>query len=311
MSSTLTTFFHELRKVRHEAARDDLQPYFVQEASRVFPARLLKKREQSGDKLRVVLHFHGLLGNLGTLPDYFTDEVLHYGEEACGLQDFIEMFNHRCLELFFRAWRRSQIMLENNVAAKDPTNGEIDAFLQALGGLAMEPDQDRSDLLHPCLLRHHMALFQRKDKTLLGLRNLLRSFFPSQSFHFEEHVEQWIRIPENQRACLGSGLSIGRTGNFLVGTQTRDLSGRFNLLVRQLDFQTYLSFMPGGQHHVLLCQILRLYTQNHWHTALLLELRKEEIPPMQLGMGTLGASLWALSGPAAGDARVNLGVLQP
>ncbi|MCB1049746.1 MAG: type VI secretion system baseplate subunit TssG [Acidobacteria bacterium] len=306
MVATLSHFFHALRRIQQSADREGVGIQYIQNPSRAFPSSFIDEVEP-GSPLRIKVNFHGLLGNLGTLPDYFTDEILHSNEDHNGLQDFIEMFNHRMIENFFRAWRRYQILLENSVEAKTEQNQEFDTFLSAIG--AQKHDDEGSELIWRCLRRHHLALFQRREKTFMGLQNILGSFFPNLTFEFQEHVEHWVRIPEHQRATLSSGLRIGMQGNFLVGTQARDISGKFNILIRALNFQTYMSFLPNGQHYKQLQQLLRLYVQNRWQVALFLELKREDVPALSMGQGILGASCWALSGQAQEDARVELGTI--
>lgn len=302
-----------VRRLQEQAREENLSLMLVNCPSRAFHANLVTRvRKLPPEKpkfLTVEIHFSGLYGGLGALPSYFTDAIIENRANANGLRDFLDMFNHRFLQTLYDIWRRQQIFLENLLRTDDKTSLRYDRFLRALGGI---PGDQGEDLGLRCLYRHHLALLQRKPKTTRGLLHLLQAFFPKQHFAIDEHVEQILDIPEHQRARLDprNGPVLGHRGSFLIGSRIRDINGKFRVRIAQLDYATYMDFLPGGQAFEQLNTLVAAYTESQWVIGLQLELRASEIPQTKLdGQCRLGANGWLLSGGAQADAVTEFGQL--
>src|SRR5437588_10322428 len=97
----------------------------------------------------LVASFMGLTGPKGALPDHYTELLIRLGRERkdverTALRDWLDLFNHRFLSLFYRAWEkyRFQIPYERG----DYALTEPDVFTRALlafVGLEMPALRDR------------------------------------------------------------------------------------------------------------------------------------------------------------------------
>src|SRR5690606_16241907 len=76
-----------------------------------FPASEIQTLEMSGDGPAVMrVNFLGLIGPTGVLPHHYTQLAGERGrvrESAYG--DFLDLFHHRILSLFYRAWRKNRV----------------------------------------------------------------------------------------------------------------------------------------------------------------------------------------------------------
>lgn len=308
--SQITDFFQQLRRLHREAQDEGLELILCQTPTRAFKARAIQDVVREGNRLKVLVSFMGLFGGMGALPDYFTDEILTDPEEHSALRDFLDIFNHRVLEGLFLIWRKYQIFLEKGVDAQNSINQDFDRFLCSLAGISGE-EKDRS--LHMrCLMRHHFALFHRRERTLLGLSQLLKNFFSAYTFHFQEHKPRYIRIPSEQRAKMppAGRVVLGAQGNFLVGSRMEDINGKFDLTVADLDYESYMRFLPGGDLATVLHEIVHAFTEDRWECGLVLELKASEVPRLQLGDRILSANCWLLSRPSDTPVQVDLGRLK-
>lgn len=306
----LTQTFQALRHLGRQAEQNGKELFMGAEPSRCFTASLITSQSSDDDRLRLSMSFLGLFGGMGTLPDYFTDEVLQDRAEHSALGDFLDIFNHRLMALLFLIWRHGQIFLENGVGAKTAINRDFDRFLCSLAAIPEESLE--TPVFIRCLRRHHFSLFHRRERTLLGLAELLRSFFPHFSVTFTEYQPRYIPIPPSQRVMMSPStpITIGRQGNFLIGSRIVDVNGSFVMTVLDLDFETYMRFLPAGDLYQFLATLIMEYTEDQWTCDLELELRAQEIPSMSLGSRILGANCWAIATPPDQPARIRIGSLK-
>ena len=302
---SLSQAFHRIRCLKEEALESGLELRFAPVISRAFTPLLVVDTEKTDRELIVTLSLTSLYGLSGVLPDYFTDEILH--EPSNGLKAFLDIFNHRQFELIFDIWAKHQFFAENTLDAQRAVNQQIDDVLLALGGTGMVEPAD-SPLFVRGLKRCLVGLFQQREKTPLGLKFLLNSFFGNLSMAIDQHIPTFRNIPSNQRTQLGTHTAqLGFWGNFLSGTRIQDTDGSFSLTIKDLDLETFYSFLPGGDSIKELTELIKTYTGNRWDCFMNLELKAEEIPTWKLGSMRLGSDTWALSQQAYEKACVSIG----
>ena len=81
-----------------------------------FPASNLARVKQDDNKpLTIFVKYMGMLGPQGALPLATTEEAFHYflaNDDA--FPRFLDIFNHRFLQLFFRAWANSRPIAQHD-----------------------------------------------------------------------------------------------------------------------------------------------------------------------------------------------------
>jgi type VI secretion system ImpH/TssG family protein len=147
-------FFQALRRIEAafpekprlgEAARPADEPVRLgQEPSLAFPpASLASATAADGERAaRVAVRFFGLFGPNGPLPLHLTEhareQIRDDGDH--GFSRFADIFHHRLLLLFYRAWAKSE-----PVRMRDrPDDDEFAQHLAALIGLALPTYGDRN-----------------------------------------------------------------------------------------------------------------------------------------------------------------------
>jgi len=104
-----------------------------------FPASNLARVEYGDDEdkpLRIFVKYMGLLGPQGALPLAMTEEAYHYvlaNDDA--FPRFLDIFNHRFLQLFFRAWANSRPIAQHD----RPTADRFFAYIGSAIGIGSEP----------------------------------------------------------------------------------------------------------------------------------------------------------------------------
>jgi type VI secretion system protein ImpH len=251
----------------------------------------------------MTVNFMGLIGPTGTLPLHYTELILaRLQARDHTLQDFLDVFHHRIISLFYQAWLkyRFQYRLER---------GEFDSFshyLLDLIGLGTEGLQNRQDLDDDSLL-YYAGLLSQQPRSATALRLLLGDYFQA-PVEIEQFVGAWYRLEENAQCCFEQGppdsrqLGVGA----VVGDEIWEPQARVRIVLGPLPLSRYLDFLPTGTAYAPLRAITRLFAGSETDFELQLILDREETPHCELGAEgdtapLLGFLSWAKSKPIDRD----------
>jgi len=214
---------------------------FGQEASMAFaPATLQGLETPRGKPPRLIQRFLGLCGPQGPLPlhltEYVRDRVRNHDDLT--LLRFFDVFHHRMISFFYRAWAR----VRPTVSFDHPDYDRFSDYVGSLFGLGMRSLRRRDAL--PDLTKFHFAgLLSCQTKHAEGLLAILAGYFrlPVQ---IEEFVGQWIELPADCRCMMGlSSSSLGV--NTTVGSHVWDCQQKFRIILGPLSLDEYYRMLPG------------------------------------------------------------------
>jgi len=295
-------FFHALRRI--ECLHPNFPPIGkavrpAQEAIRLgqeptldfAPAVISALQPAVGDRPpRIEVRFLGLLGPNGPLPlhisDYARERILHGGDAT--LARFLDVFNHRFLSLFYRAWAQAQ----PTVTLDRPQDDRFAVYVGALLGLAT-PRMRKRDAVQDCAKLFHAGALTRHVRNRDGLEFLLKHYFKV-PVRIEEFTGRWLELPEQDRMCLGartSRASLG--GGAVLGKRVWDRQHSIRVRIGPLDLERYESFLPGGNAIERLVAWLRTYLsfEQAWDARMVL--KADHVPKARLGnYGRLGWTTW-------------------
>ena len=266
---------------------------FAQSPSLAFaPAALSRFTPGEGDK-PPTLHqrFFGLFGANGPLPLHLTE----YARERArrmpsdrALVRFVDMFHHRLLSLLYRAWAEAQPAVSLDRPDHDPFSrwvGSLAGYGQAtLKGRDSVPDGSRLAAA---------GILGRAVHGAEGLERILNDFFrvPVRVHQWQPH---WMRLPEEAHSRIGlrnAPVALGQSA--VIGAKVWDCQTRFRVEIGPLTLEQYKRFLPGGESMQRLHDWVLNYVGYELSCEMRLVLKKEEVPPVQLGgTGALGWTSW-------------------
>jgi type VI secretion system protein ImpH len=281
-------------------------------SSPVFPASQLQsfRRRQDGTP-QIAVNFMGLIGPLGLLPLYYTQLVEErIREKDYTFRDFLDIFHHRIISLFFAAWEKYHF----NVAYE---RGERDRFshhLLDLLGLGTPGLQNRQEVADDSLL-FYSGLLALHPRSAAALRQILWDYFDV-PVEIEQFVGAWYPLDPESLCDLGAGeryceqLGVGA----VVGNEVWDQQSRVRIQLGPLTLDQYKDFLPGGEADRQLRAFTRFYAGGECDVEVQLILRRDEVPFCDLtaddGEGLqLGWTTWIKSAPFRrdpGDAVLNM-----
>lgn len=274
---------------------------FGQEASLAFaPSTVRRFVVREGHVPRMLVSFMGLLGPNGPLPlhvtEYARDRERNAGD--AGLVRFLDLFHHRMVSLFYRAW-----LLNNQAASFDrPGDDRFSVYVASLLGLGMESLRDRDEL--PDLAKlFYSGAYSCQTRHADGLRSMLEGYLGIHA-EIEELVGQWLELPADSRCIMGRDRRTGTLGSTaVVGARIWDCQRRFRVLLGPVTLEQYERLLPGGVSLDRIGAMVRNYIGDEFEWDLRLVLLASEVPDLHLGVqGRLGWSTWIRSRPFDQDA---------
>ncbi len=218
------------------------------------------------------------------MTEYARERQRNQGDPT--LSRFLDLFHHRFLALFYRAWAQAQ----PHVNRDRPDDDRFAVYIGAFLGVSPATFRERDTL--PDLAKFfHVGALVRQVRNAEGLAAILQHFFRV-PVALEQFVGHWMTLGERERTCLAIEGAVLGTGAVLGG-RVWDRQHRFRVRVGPLTLKQYESFLPGGMPLRKLVDWVRLYCcfEFDWDVRLLL--RRDEVPPLTLDGGRqLGWTTW-------------------
>jgi type VI secretion system protein ImpH len=274
---------------------------FVQRVSMDFPASAvdgLERDEQDGDAApRMATPFIGFLGFCGALPTVYTEELIGpRGKRRGPAVDFLNLFHHRIVSLFYRAWKKYHLPaqweegLDRSRQGPDADGGPFTAGLYHLLGLGLGSLRGRQGFADESLL-FYTGVFAQQHRSAVMLERLISDRFghPAEVLSF---TGQWLRLRTEEQSRLGRSGGFNRLGREAVaGRKVWDVQSKFRLRLGPLTLPAFREFLPDGPASEGLMSLVRFYTRSEFDFDVQLILRKEEVPPCELSRGPTAARL--------------------
>jgi type VI secretion system protein ImpH len=302
-----------------------------------FPPSAIHEVSRPTSELRLpamTVTFLGLTGPSGVLPRHYTEILLRQEREAKGdvrhaLRDWLDLFNHRLISLFYRAWEKYRFYLPYERG--EYTRKEPDAFTRALFSLIglgepalrgrlrvavpVELDLHQNERVlkrvDDLSLLYYSGFLAHRPRCAVALEAMLHDYFQL-PVHIRQFLGQWLRLEAGDQTQLGSG---GRLGvNTVAGSKVWDVQTKARVRLGPLGYRAYEEFLPDRtavperKAFFLLVHLVRLYVGRELDFDVQLVLRADEVPACRLvadgGLGPrLGWNTWLFCDRMARDAE--------
>jgi type VI secretion system protein ImpH len=278
---------------------------FGQKPSLAFAPSTLESVKPHGTDggAKLFVRFLGLFGPNSPLPPHLTEyaheRMLHYGDRT--LVEFLDVFHHRLISFFYRAWATNQKALDMDRA----DDQRFSLFIGSMFGLGVGAEAQENGSSIPDWAKLHFAgRLACQTRSAEGLESILKEYFevPAQ---VESFVGHWMDLPADSICELGKSPESGTVGtNAIVGLRIFDAQLKFRIRLGPMKYKDYERLLPNGSSYQRLRKWVFNYCGHHffWDTQLLLE--AGEVPSTQLGLaGRLGWTSWLKTRPFTHDAE--------
>ena len=246
-----------------------------QTPSLAFAPRTLSElvRGVEGLPPRLDVLFFGLFGPNGPLPlhltEYARERLRNHGDPT--FARFADIFHHRLLSLFYRAWANAQ----PTVNLDRPETDRFAIYIGSLIGMATPAMRNRDSIPDHAKF-HFSGRLSSVARHPEGLLAMLGEFF-GLPVAVKEFVGQWTEIPPDFRCILDENAKAADLGlSTTIGSHVWDCQQMFAVVVGPVSFRDYLRLLPGGASLPKLVDFVRNYLADELMWELRLILRKAE-----------------------------------
>jgi len=282
--------------------------------SLTFPASEIQSLEEQLPAAMEV-NFMGLNTVNGPLPRAMTALVLERQRaKDDATASFHDIFNHRALSLFYRAWRRYRFFLEGEGKEGSETN-EVTARLYDLVGMGTPGLRGRMAIPDRAAV-FYAGLLSRQVRSVDGLAQILTEYFKI-DVEVRQFTGAWEPLSRDQQTCLRESNSFAESlgRGAVLGDEVWNQAGALTIRLGPMCLNRYREFLPGRSAYRELHAWLQLYSRREFSFVVQLVLDRHEVPPVEMAteqskQRRLGYESWLKVRPSQRDPDETTYVLQ-
>jgi len=272
---------------------DDI--FFGQKVSLSFAPSSIAELRRNKNKLSELwldVNFFGLMGVNGPLPKHLTELFLSemVGEKQPRFIDFINLFHHRLISLFYRSWANKEPTTQNDL----PELNKFKLYLGSLAGYA-QPELHNRDGMPDYAKFKYARFLGGKTRYKEGIESMISEMFGIPTL-VENFVGEWLKIPEDDLCKIESGPYGKRLGiDTTQGRYSWQCQYKFRVLLGPMGLKEFKTILPGEKLATQINDTIRNYVGMEFQWDIVLLLKQKEAPKLQLRKGNyrqLGWTTW-------------------
>jgi type VI secretion system protein ImpH len=250
----------------------------------------LQRGSEDGLPAEMSVTFMGLLGPSGVLPYWYNELALErLRQKDTALTAFLNLFNHRLISLFYRAWLKHRFPENYREGGSD----RLTTYLLSLCGLGTPGLLDRVGFM-PETLSFYTGIIAMPAPTAAGIEATV-GYLSGADANVEQFVERMIPIsPEDQTRLGAANSSLGVDA--LCGGYIWECETKFRIALGPMGLKQYKKFLPGGPMLAPIFSFTRSMVGIEYEFDLKIILKQEEVPLCEIGGDSrLGLTTWLRS----------------
>src|SRR4051812_10475968 len=263
-----------------------------------FPASNLARVERpENGPLRIFVKYMGMLGPQGALPLATTEEAYHYilaNDDA--FPRFLDIFNHRFIQLFFRAWANSRPIAQHD----RPTADRFFAYIGSAIGIGSEPYRNLDSIPDAAKLGF-AGLLGAQAKSASRLVGALCGLFKVTA-EIDEFVGTRLMLDAQEYTILGRGHNV-LGEDAMLGRSIFSVQDKIRVRIFTGSLAQYVRFLPTGDLCEPLADLVFFYNGEQLEYDAELAIPSGAAEPVRLGrFGQLGWTSWMAPNWTSDDA---------
>lgn len=231
--------------------------------------------------VQMEVNFMGLCSPAGVMPPPYTEFIIRRGQKRDRVfRDFLDIFNHRFVSLFYRAWEKHHFYAPYERHEPDL----LTPVLMSLMGLNTSGLAARQCIADGAIA-FYAGLLAPQPRSAQALRQVLEDYFRI-GVEVQQFVGKWIRLPKKDQTCMDESGSVNTQLGLgvVVGDEVLDHQSTTRIRLGPLTREQYLDFLPTPEargYHALKAW-LKFYARDQINFEVQLVLKRAAVPESEL-----------------------------
>jgi type VI secretion system protein ImpH len=235
----------------------------------------LPAKDDTAAAQAVAMHisFMGLTGPSGVMPQHYTEMLLQrLKQRDKTMRDFFDLFNHRLVSLYYRAWEKYRFACQ--FATAEPEQDSFSSVLRTLSGARQT------------LGLYYAGAFSQHNRSSQQLRQMLADILKC-GVELQPLQGRWLTLAQNEQTALAmrlmpQGQHAGLGQSAMLGSRVWDINSAIELVLSVSSNQAE-ALLPGSYQHALLQQVLADFLPAPLQVKVTLVGKHRDFPVAQLG----------------------------
>ncbi len=256
-------------------------------------------RDSDQESVEMMVNFMGMIGIAGVLPVNYSEVITDRAQfRDTALWEFTDIFTHRMVSLFYRAWEKYRFPVQY-----ERGNDDFTAYLYDFTGLGTKGLREGAGFSAERLLPY-AGLVVQKPRSAVSLSQIVEDYFGVFA-KIMQFYGQWLDLDRESITNLAKANSnLGE--NAIIGTRIWDQQSKFRLVLGPMSYSRFRDFLPNGAGIKPLKSIVNLMTGIEFDFDVQLKLLKPQVPSCILTTRAkrrpmLGWTSWLKSKPFEND----------
>ena len=255
---------------------------FTAAPSLIFPpSSVANYTPQNGKPGALDVAFMGLNVVNGPMPRAYTERLLELkrAKDRATLE-FFDIFNHRIISLFYRAWTRYRMFIAYERA---PDGGdEITERLYSLIGLGTPGLRNRMAIPDESAL-FFSGLVGQQVRSAAALGQILEEYFDVPVV-IRQFTGAWVPLARDQRTVFEEGITTAECLGVgtVIGGEVWNPQQAITVRLGPMPLERYREFLPGARGQRELAEWLGFYSRRAFDFVVQLVLQRNEVPLTEL-----------------------------
>ncbi|MBU2114834.1 MAG: type VI secretion system baseplate subunit TssG [Gammaproteobacteria bacterium] len=245
-----------------------------QPVTKITPRTSQASGADAGTPPAVDMHvsFIGLTGPSGVMPQHYSEMVLQrLKQRDKTMRDFFDLFNHRLVSLYYRAWEKYRFACQYEMASDND-----DSFTQVLSRL--------SGARHALGL-YYAGAFSAPQRSAQQLKQLLTDLLQT-DIQILPLQGRWLSLAQSEQSALtkrsakqGQHAALGQSA--MLGSRVWDVSSSIEVQIK-VQPQTAGQLLPGSYQYSLVQTLLADFLPDALRVRLSLVGQRQDFPTATL-----------------------------
>ncbi len=261
--------------IGYHHSMEDEALHFNTALSLIFPVHDISNINQPGGKksyYEMSVSFLGIFGQTGALPEFYTEQMQRQARKKhTELADFLNLFNHRLISFYYRAWEKNNLFFSYQRSLKR-------------GTIENKNNQTLKDskLNKKHIMYYYAGFFSQWPRNAINLAALLSDYFelPIKVSEFEATSQI---LPKN--SC--SLLSYAHKNNQLnrevfLGRTLCSFQSKIQINIGPIDYTKFSELFPTKEKISAIYELAKFYISDGIILDIRLILSANSMPPLIL-----------------------------